>query len=196
MRNRHHALQHAQQHSSGGGHHGGAHLMRGRKFGARDLQLMFLALLAVKPAHGYELIKEIEQRSHGYYIPSPGVVYPALSYLEDTGLVEVEAHGNRKLYRVSPDGLVHLEREQQQSALLLAGLAYMGNKMDVMRRALSGDDGSTDGSGWLPEYAQAQRALKHMLISKAEADADEQRRIAAILLKALSEIEHKEQHDA
>jgi DNA-binding PadR family transcriptional regulator len=177
-------------------HHDGSPLMRGRKFGASDLQLMFLALLAVKPAHGYELIKDIELRSHGYYIPSPGVVYPALSYLEDTGLVAVEAHGNRKLYRVSPDGMSHLERERQQSEHLLAGLAFMGKKMDVMRRAMSGEEGDAGGSGWLPEYAHAQRALKHMLISKAEADASEQRRIAAILLKALSEIEHKEQHHA
>lgn len=53
----------------------------GRKFEAVDLQLVILALLAERPAHGYELIKTIEERSGGFYTPSPGVIYPALTYI-------------------------------------------------------------------------------------------------------------------
>ena len=62
----------------------------GRKLGSADLQLLLLALLAEKPSHGYELIKALEERSSGYYSPSPGMVYPALTYLEELGHASVE----------------------------------------------------------------------------------------------------------
>lgn len=183
-------------HRSGEDQMDNSQLTRGRKFSAKDLQLMFLALLAEKPAHGYELIKEIEQRSSAYYTPSPGVVYPALTYLEETGLVEVEPSGNRKLYRVSAQGLSALEQQQEAAKLLLAGLVFMGKKMEVMRQAMSGQPHETANSGWIPEYVSAQRTLKHILIGKAEADEAEQRRIAAILCKAINEIQPKEPQDA
>ncbi len=67
----------------GFGEHGlGGHGFRmGRKLGSADLQTVLLALLADRPSHGYELIKAIEERSGGFYTPSPGVIYPALTYL-------------------------------------------------------------------------------------------------------------------
>jgi hypothetical protein len=57
----------------------------GRKLDAIDIQLVILALLAEHPAHGYELIKTLEERSGGFYTPSPGVIYPALTYLHEIG---------------------------------------------------------------------------------------------------------------
>jgi hypothetical protein len=54
----------------------------GRKLASDDLQLLLLALIAEKPSHGYDLIKLLEERSGGYYVPSPGMIYPALTYLE------------------------------------------------------------------------------------------------------------------
>jgi DNA-binding PadR family transcriptional regulator len=175
-------------------HGGGEHmdqdmLARRRKFGARELQLMFLALLSEKPRHGYELIKEIEQRSNGYYAPSPGVVYPALTFLEDTGLLEVEVEGNRKCYRISDAGRAQLATEEEESRVVLARLAFIGKKMEVMRRAMAGEGGEADVSGWLPEFIEARRALKHALLLKTEADEAEQRRIAAILQRAAGDIE-------
>ena len=65
----------------------------GRKFEAADLQLVILAFLAERPAHGYELIKTIEERSGGFYTPSPGVIYPALTYLSEIGHASVEQAG-------------------------------------------------------------------------------------------------------
>ncbi len=67
-----------------GGMFGGG-FRTGRKFDAADLQLIILALLSEQPRHGYELIKTLEERSGGFYVPSPGVIYPALTYLEETG---------------------------------------------------------------------------------------------------------------
>ena len=66
---------------------GGDGMPGGRKLGSADLQLLLLALLAERPAHGYELIRTLEQRSGGFYAPSPGMVYPALTFLDEIGHV-------------------------------------------------------------------------------------------------------------
>ena len=81
----------------------------GRKLDAIDIQLVILALLAEQPAHGYELIKTLEERSGGFYTPSPGVIYPALTYLHEIGHTSVEQQGTRKLYSITPQGKAHLE---------------------------------------------------------------------------------------
>src|SRR5215471_3540767 len=72
----------------------------GRKLGGDDLQLLILALLADRPFHGYEIIRALEERSGGFYSPSPGMVYPALTYLEEIGYASVESEGAKKLYRI------------------------------------------------------------------------------------------------
>src|ERR1700722_4068981 len=61
-----------------GGQLGGHGFGMGRKLASVDLQLLILALLADKPCHGYEIIKALDERSKGFYVPSPGMVYPAL----------------------------------------------------------------------------------------------------------------------
>src|SRR5271156_3276593 len=94
---------------TGGFGRGGAGFRSGRKFAAADLQLVILALLAEKPRHGYELIKALEERSGGFYIPSPGMIYPALTYLEEIGYATVEAEGTRKLYQITESGRKYLE---------------------------------------------------------------------------------------
>ena len=68
----------------------------GRKLASDDLQLLLLALIAEKPSHGYDLIKLLEERSGGYYVPSPGMIYPALTYLEEAGHAIDRAGGDEK----------------------------------------------------------------------------------------------------
>ena len=83
---------------------------RGRLFDQGDLRLVALKHIADKPMHGYELIKAVEEASGGAYSPSPGVIYPTLSLLEDMGLVEAsDAGGGRKLYTATDAGLMHLQ---------------------------------------------------------------------------------------
>lgn len=193
-----------------GGHHGrrggwgrgddwdgmgddGGRLTRGRKFGADDLQLMLLALIEERPSHGYELIKELESRSNGFYSPSPGMVYPALTYLEDLDYATVEARGNRKCYHLAAAGRTHLEANRDRIELLFAGLGHAARKMAWMKRAWSGEsaampDAAEDSSGWLPEFVHARRRLKEVLLRRSDASAAEQRRIAAILERAAAEI--------
>src|SRR4051812_16119697 len=83
---------------------------RGRMFGHGDLKFVVLNLLAEKPRHGYEIIKELEDRFGGAYSPSPGTVYPTLSLLEDLGYASaVVEEGNRKVFEITDAGRKYLE---------------------------------------------------------------------------------------
>ena len=180
-------------------------LHRGRKLGSADLQLLLLALLAERPSHGYELIKALGERSHGYYTPSPGMVYPALTYLEEIGHASVEAQGAKKLYSITEAGLTQLEGQRATVDALLKQLAYAGERMEQMRRAMGGDGASDDAADFdsphafggrghgrhaagTPEVRAARRSLKSALIEKTGATAAEQKRIADILERAAAEI--------
>lgn len=185
----------------GGGFGGGEDGMpRGRKFTSDDLQLLLLALLAEQPRHGYELIKALEVRSNGFYTPSPGMVYPALTYLEELGYATVELEGNRKRYALAEPGREHLAANRERVDIMFAKLSHFARKMDSVRRAFAGQAPDENGEGndsntWLPEFIQARRALKHALLMRTEASPDEQRRIAAILMHATAEIEGKAASD-
>lgn len=98
-------------------HEGDRHERRGRRFGRffehGDLRVVVLALLEEQPRHGYELIKELEERTGGAYRPSPGVVYPTLAMLEDEGLIrQTEAEGGRKRFEITADGKAELDRSR------------------------------------------------------------------------------------
>ncbi|MBU9445545.1 PadR family transcriptional regulator [Burkholderia multivorans] len=172
---------------------------RGRQFTSDDLQLLLLALLAEQPSHGYELIKALDTRSSGFYSPSPGMVYPALTYLEEVGYVASQAEGNRKRYALTDAGRTHLDAQRERVDTLFARLTHLARKMEFMRRAFAGEASGADASGaaaqddaqagWLPEFVDARVALKHALLHKSAASPDEQRRIAAILRRAIAEIE-------
>lgn len=92
---------------------------RRRMFESGELRLVLLKLIADQPRHGYDLIRAIEELTHGSYAPSPGVVYPTLTLLQDMGLIqERESEGPRKAFAVTPDGEAHLaERAEEVEAL-------------------------------------------------------------------------------
>ena len=171
-----------------------------RRLGADDLQLLILALLAEKPAHGYEIIKSLEERSGGFYSPSPGMVYPALTYLEEIGHASVEADGTRKLYRITDAGRAHLEEHRGTVDTILAQLQWVGEKMAHVRRAFAGERDEVDDAqsardgrrgGLSAEVHEARMRLRAALIDKRGASDDEQRRIAEILARAADEIRGK-----
>ena len=108
---------------------GGPGGRRGRLFDYGELRLLVLAMLAESPAHGYELIKTIEERFGGSYAPSPGVIYPTLSWLEDMGYTEVEAsEGARKRHRVTDAGAAFLAANRADADALLARSAGEGGR--------------------------------------------------------------------
>src|SRR5947209_2749977 len=76
----------------------GAALRGGRMLADGDLRLIVLVLLEDSPRHGYDVIKALEERSGGIYSPSPGVVYPTLTYLEEAGYATAASEGNKRVY--------------------------------------------------------------------------------------------------
>jgi DNA-binding PadR family transcriptional regulator len=154
----------------------------GRKLSGGDLQLVILALIAKKPMHGYEIIKALEERSNGFYAPSPGVIYPALTYLEEIGHATVTIDASRKLYSPTEAGLAFLRERQHIADAILSQIERAGQKMEQMRRAFSGDEGETS------EMRAARRFLRSVLEEKRHASPEEQRRIAEILAKAAKDI--------
>ena len=92
---------------------------RRRMFESGELRLVLLKLIADQPRHGYDLIRAIEELTHGSYAPSPGVIYPTLTMLQDMGLIqEAAADGTRKAFAITPEGEAHLaEREEEVEAL-------------------------------------------------------------------------------
>src|SRR6201987_2971294 len=98
-----------------GGRHGmgGGDMVRaGRMLATGDLRLIALALVAEQPRHGYEIIKVLEDKTAGWYSPSPGIVYPTLTHLEEVGYVTAQAEGAKKLYTITDEGRAHLQENR------------------------------------------------------------------------------------
>lgn len=116
------------RHHDGEGHrHGGGRT--GRLLDHGELRPLVLALIAEKPRHGYDIIKAIEERAGGAYTPSPGVVYPTLTMLEELGHIAIGSEeGPRKLYAITPEGQAWLEANRPTAEAVLARLAAHGTE--------------------------------------------------------------------
>jgi DNA-binding PadR family transcriptional regulator len=177
-----------------GGGAGGRGFGMGRKLSSGDLQLLILKLLDEKSRYGYEIIKELDERSKGFYIPSPGMVYPALTYLEEIGHATVAVDGSRKLYSITETGKEHLAKNLSTADALFTQFGRVGERMERMRRALDAEEGAEEpdhehrGSR---ELHRARHELKLALADKWHSSREEQQRIAAILARAAAEITGK-----
>jgi len=156
---------------------------RGRVFGPGDLRLVLLALIEEKPRHGYELIKELEQKFGGGYAPSPGSVYPTLTLLEELGHVSARAsEGTKRLFEITPEGSRYL---RENAAALESALA----RMEMAARAVSGD---------LPpaELHHAMHTLKAaLLFHRGGWDAQETLRVRTIIEQAAAAIAGRSRHE-
>jgi DNA-binding PadR family transcriptional regulator len=103
-----------------------------RMFGAGDLRYVILQQIAEKSSHGYEIIKSIQERLGGAYAPSPGVVYPMLTMLEEMGHATVVSEGSRKLYTITEEGSKSLAENKAMVDALFA-------RMDRVRGEQSTD---------------------------------------------------------
>ncbi len=99
----------------------------GRVFDHGDLRLVIMALLDEKPRHGYEIIKALEERVGEGYSPSPGVIYPTLTLLEEVGHATVsEEHGGRKLYTLTEEGKAFLNANRGTAEAIFARFSDQG----------------------------------------------------------------------
>ena len=125
-----------------GGHRGP--FRGGKMLGDGELRLVVLALLADQPRHGYDIIKALEERSHGAYSPSPGVVYPTLTFLEEAGYTTATTEGAKKVYAITEAGRRALARaiavlpakDKYKSEFLFQMLLQQFISRDLMLAAL------------------------------------------------------------
>ncbi len=119
------------------GHHGPGGSRR-RMFDQGDLRLVILHLISERPRYGYDIIKAIEEKLSGLYSPSPGVVYPTLTLLEEMGLIAAQTTDGKKLFAITDQGREQLQANDAAVQAILermqtAGAAYGGGAPQILR---------------------------------------------------------------
>lgn len=159
---------------------------RGRMFEKGDLKYVILDLLKDKPAHGYELIRALEERFRGLYSPSPGSIYPTLQLLEDLGYVAATQQDGKKVYEITDEGRTFLEEHRQSVE-------------DIWGRI---------SEGWDHEFIGEMREIKHELrdlvrlfrrkMRAGRVDREKLRRVRGVIVGAARDIEDilEEREDA
>ncbi len=160
----------------GGNGEGGGR--RGRVFDAGELKLVLLKLIEEAPRHGYDLIREIEERTGGAYAPSPGVIYPTLTLLDDMGLIEeAKSEGAKKQFAITETGSAELAAKADEVTALLNRLSEMGKQ-----RA------KTDGAPIRRAMGNLRAVLQNRLVND-DVTAVTLHDVAAILDEAAQKIE-------
>jgi len=160
------------------GGQGGGGRGRRRVFDSSELRLVLLSLIAEQPRHGYDLIRAVEEMSHGSYAPSPGVVYPSLTMLQDMGLIdEAKAEGSRKAFAATEEGEIHLKENAEEVEGLLERLKDLGS-----------DQRKAGGAPIKRSVGNLLSALWHR-VTRDDTDEGVMHKIAAILDEAAQKIE-------
>ena len=170
---------------------GAGDMMRaGRMLATGDLRLIALALIAEQPRHGYEIIKLLEDKTAGWYSPSPGTIYPTLTYLEEVGYVTAQADGAKKLYSITEEGRAHLDQNRDFVDAVLERFSRVGEKVSRMRRRFGMDDGEDDRPGGMPPLVRAALDnLREVAVKRLESDdAEAETKIVEVLARAAQEL--------
>jgi DNA-binding PadR family transcriptional regulator len=166
------------EHHRGHGRHGIGRSELRRFFAHGDLRLVILYLIAEKPSHGYEIIKAIEDRVGGAYSPSPGVVYPTLTLLEELGHVKVTAtESGKKLHEITADGRAYLDAHSPTVDGLLTRMAEASR---------------TYGGGATPQIVRAMENLKlsmRLRLARGPLNEEQVKAMAAALDAAATTVE-------
>jgi DNA-binding PadR family transcriptional regulator len=147
----------------------------GRLFDHGDLRLVILRLIAEKPRYGYEIIKAIEEKLAGAYSPSPGVVYPTLTMLEELGYVVGASAGAKKLYSITDEGKAFLEANRPAVDAIFARIDEIGQ-----------------GGGPAPQIVRAWHSLKlalRMRVARGPLSEEQVQAIVAALDAAVAAVE-------
>ncbi|MCJ8520731.1 DNA-binding PadR family transcriptional regulator [Pseudorhizobium tarimense] len=152
-----------------------------------DLRLLVLALIEKEPRHGYEIIKHIEDMTYGFYAPSPGVVYPTLTYLEEAGYVVSEQDGNKKRYIITDEGRSHLEENRSFATGILNRLAQIA---DRIKQKQERHERVREAGPHLPRSVDAALLnLRETIASKLETDETKSGEIVKLLLKVADDLD-------
>jgi len=157
----------------------GEHFFRGHgresSFQKGDLKYVILDLIKDKPRHGYEIIRELEELSHGMYKPSPGAVYPTLQMLEEMEYVSSTERDGKKIYTITEQGQQFLIERKDSADEVRSHMKHRWSFKNIGRMAMV-----------MKEY----HALEHLLGRGFRSlDADKAQRIREVLTSAIKEIE-------
>ena len=139
----------------------------GPRMGRGDVRTAVLSLLAERPMHGYQIIREIEERSNGSWKPSPGSVYPTLQLLTDEGLISAEESNGRKTYSLTEEGRAVADAAAEKSAPWEATGARESSRVGALPKA---------GIDLAQAVAQVGRSGSPEQVKEAVAVLDEARR--------------------
>ena len=173
-----------------GGDMGSEDMMRARRMLAQgDLRLIALALIAQAPRHGYEIIKLLEEKTADWYSPSPGIVYPTLTYLEEAGYVTAAAEGSKKLYTITDEGRAYLEANRELVDVVLDRLAAFGERVNRWRRASRGE--REDRRNLPPLVEATLDHLREAVGKRLDNDADAEARLVEIIARTVTELQQR-----
>ncbi|MDI4655653.1 PadR family transcriptional regulator [Xanthobacter autotrophicus] len=178
-------------HRGGGrGGRGGGDMFRiGRMLAQGDLKLLALSLIAEQPRHGYEIIKVIEEKTAGWYSPSPGVVYPTLTFLEEAGYVTSEPDGAKKRYAITEEGRAYLAENRDFADAIIGRLSEIGLKMGRVRKWMGWSENGPSQGAELPRLVEAAlENLRDVAQQKLEANRGAETRIVEILARVANDI--------
>ena len=162
-------------------------LRAGRMLAQGDLRLIALALIAESPRHGYEIIKLVEEKTADWYSPSPGIVYPTLTYLEEAGYVTGSTEGSRKLYTITEAGRAYLETNRDVVDVVLDRLTALGERVNRWRRAARGE---RENRVSLPPLVEAAfDHLRETVGKRLENNAEAEARLVEILARAATDLQ-------
>ena len=176
----------------GGGFGGGMNpddMRAGRMLAQGDLRLVALALIAEAPRHGYEIIKLVEEKTADWYSPSPGIVYPTLTFLEEASYVTVSVEGAKKLYTITDEGRAYLDANRDLADVVLDRLTAIGERVNRWRRAARGE---REQRRSLPPLLEAAfDHLRETVGKRLENDAEAEAHLVEILARAAGEMRRR-----
>jgi DNA-binding PadR family transcriptional regulator len=161
----------------------------GRILTQADLRLIALSFIAEAPRHGYGIIKLVEEKTADWYSPSSGIVYPALTYLEEAGYVTASAEGSKKLYAITTTGHDYLKTNRDLVEAVLDRLTALGERVSRWRRAARGQ---TINRRNLPPLVEAAfNHLRETVSRRLEDDAKAEAHLVEIIASADAELQRK-----
>ena len=167
------------------GRGGGDFMRAGRMLAQGDLRLIALALIAEQPRHGYDIIKQLEERTSGWYSPSPGIVYPTLTYLEEAEYLASQSDGAKRLYSITEEGRAYLAENREVVDAVMSRLAYIGKKAARMRERFAGEN---EGDRSPPLVKAALDNLRDVAARRLQQDPRSEARVVEILARAAGEL--------
>jgi DNA-binding PadR family transcriptional regulator len=145
-----------------------------RPFGKGDLKYVVLDLLKEKPRYGYEIIRALEKRSHGFYTPSPGVVYPTLQMLEEMGYASAAERDGKKIYTITDEGRKFLTEQKDFTDEVKSHMKRHWNPENIGMFAQM-----------MAEFGELARMMGHRA---KHVEADKMKRIREVISSAAEEI--------